>query len=50
MNKIINVHPEDFTATVQPGITYEELNKELKKYNLFFSPVKKRIFFRKTKN
>lgn len=37
MNKIIEVKPDDFLVRVQPGVTHTELNKELKKYGLFFS-------------
>ncbi len=36
MNKIIDVSPEDFLVTVQPGVTRSELNKALKKHGLFF--------------
>ncbi|RNF41258.1 FAD-binding oxidoreductase [Planococcus salinus] len=37
MNKVIEVLPEDFLVKVQPGVTRSQLNKELKKYGLFFS-------------
>lgn len=36
MNRIIEIRPEDFLVRVQPGVTREALNKELKKYGLFF--------------
>ncbi|AUD13160.1 MULTISPECIES: FAD-binding oxidoreductase [unclassified Planococcus (in: firmicutes)] len=37
MNKVLNVDAEDFLVTVQPGVTRTQLNKELKKYGLFFT-------------
>ncbi|MEZ0481105.1 FAD-binding oxidoreductase [Planococcus sp. SSTMD024] len=37
MNKVLHVDAEDFLVTVQPGVTRTQLNKELKKYGLFFS-------------
>lgn len=37
MNKVIEVLPEDFLVKVQPGVTRSQLNKELKKYGLFFT-------------
>lgn len=37
MNKVLHVDAEDFLVTVQPGVTRTQLNKELKKYGLFFT-------------
>ncbi|AXF56709.1 FAD-binding oxidoreductase [Salicibibacter kimchii] len=37
MNDIIEVKEEDFLVKVQPGVTRTQLNKELKKYGLFFT-------------
>ncbi|MBU8905127.1 FAD-binding protein [Desertibacillus haloalkaliphilus] len=37
MDKIIEVKEGDFLVKVQPGVTRSQLNKELKKYGLFFS-------------
>ncbi|MFJ8248219.1 FAD-binding oxidoreductase [Peribacillus asahii] len=37
MNKILEIRENDFLVRVQPGVTRSELNKELKKYGLFFS-------------
>lgn len=36
MNKVIDVMAEDFLVKVQPGVTRIQLEKELKKYGLFF--------------
>ena len=37
MNKVLEVRENDFLVKVQPGVTRTQLNKELKKYGLFFS-------------
>lgn len=37
MNKIIEIKEDDFLVRVEPGVTRTQLNKELKKYGLFFS-------------
>ena len=37
MSKILEVRERDFLVKVQPGVTRSQLNKELKKYGLFFS-------------
>ncbi|QKY68375.1 FAD-binding oxidoreductase [Lentibacillus sp. CBA3610] len=37
MNKILEVREDDFLVKVQPGVTRSQLEKELKKYGLFFT-------------
>ena len=36
MNKLIDIYPEDLLVSVQPGITREALNEELRATGLFF--------------
>lgn len=36
MNKILEIREKDFLVRVQPGVTRSQLEKELKKYGLFF--------------
>lgn len=36
MNNIMSIEPDNFLAVVQPGVTRNQLNEELKKYGLFF--------------
>jgi len=38
MNQIVAVHQNDFQVTVQPGILYKDMNKELARFGLFFAP------------
>jgi D-lactate dehydrogenase (cytochrome) len=37
MNRIKAVHPEDFDAVVEPGVTWRQLNKHLRDTGLFFT-------------
>lgn len=38
MNKIIDVDEDDMQVRVQPGIVFDNLNRELERYGLFFPP------------
>ncbi|ALF87175.1 MULTISPECIES: FAD-binding oxidoreductase [Ralstonia solanacearum species complex] len=36
MNRVLSVHPEDLTVTVEPGVTRKQLNAEIRDTGLFF--------------
>ncbi|MDO5626512.1 MAG: FAD-binding protein, partial [Pseudomonadota bacterium] len=36
MNRVLAIHAEDLTVTVQPGVTRRQLNEEIKHTGLFF--------------
>ena len=38
MNKIISINPQDFYATVEPGVICAHLNAALASHNMFFPP------------
>ncbi len=38
MNRILAIHEADFQVTVQPGVLYQDMNKILARYGLFFAP------------
>lgn len=38
MNRIIEVHVDDFQVTVEAGLPHEDLNAQLARYGLFFPP------------
>jgi len=38
MNRIIEVDEDDMQVRVQPGMVYDNLNRELERYGLFFPP------------
>jgi len=38
MNQILEIREADLQVVVQPGIVYDELNKKLARYGLFFPP------------
>ncbi len=38
MDKILAIRPESFQVDVQPGVKYQDMNKSLSRYGLFFAP------------
>ena len=38
MNKVLEVLPKDFQVRLQPGVVYDDLNRQLSSYKLFFAP------------
>ena len=38
MNRIIEICPEDFVATVEPGVVTKDLQDEIAKFDLFYPP------------
>lgn len=36
MNRVLSVHPEDLTVTVEPGVTRKQLNADIRDTGLFF--------------
>ena len=38
MNRIIEINPEDFVATVEPGVVTKDLQDEVAKFDLFYPP------------
>ena len=38
LNRILEEKPEDFQVLVEPGVIYDELNKQMYKYELFLPP------------
>ena len=38
MNRILQIRPEDLQVRVHPGVVYDDLNKCLARYGLFFPP------------
>src|SRR4030043_1775574 len=38
LNRVIEINPEELTATVEPGLILDDLNREAKKYSLQFGP------------
>ena len=38
MNQVLALHAEDFQVTVQPGLFYKDMNRDLRRQGLFFAP------------
>lgn len=37
LNRVLNIEPGSFHATVQPGVTYPELNRQARRHGLFWA-------------
>jgi D-lactate dehydrogenase (cytochrome) len=38
MNQVLEIMPQDFEVRLQPGVVYDELNRQLAPHRLFFAP------------
>jgi len=38
MNKVLEILPQDFQCRLQPGVVYDNLNRQLARHGLFFAP------------
>jgi D-lactate dehydrogenase (cytochrome) len=38
MNRVLEILPQDFQVRLQPGVVYDELNRQLAPHRLFFAP------------
>jgi D-lactate dehydrogenase (cytochrome) len=38
LNRMVEIHHADFQVTVEPGLFYKDMNKELARHGLFFPP------------
>lgn len=38
MNQVLEIHANDFQVTVEPGVLYKDMNRELGREGLFFAP------------
>ncbi len=38
MDKVLEIYPQDFQVRLQPGVVYDELNRQLAPQHLFFAP------------
>lgn len=38
MNTVLEILPEDFQVRLQPGVVYDDLNRQLARFGLFFAP------------
>ena len=45
MNRIIEICPEDFIATVEPGVVTKHFQDEVSKFDLFYPPTLQALRF-----